>query len=792
MEHEDRLKAALAARYQIEREIGSGGMATVYLAQDLKYRRQVAVKVLDPDLTQGLAGKRFLRETGIVAELTHPHILPTFDVDEADGFFYFVMPYVEGGSLRSRLEKEKQLPVEEAVRITREIADALAYAHGIGLVHRDVKPGNIMLEAGHAVLADFGIAQVVGQTGEDRLTRTGTSLGTPAYMSPEQATGEGFLDGRSDQYALGCVLFEMLAGHPPFTGVQTDAVIRQHLTEKPPSVTRSRPSVTKAVAKVINRALAKSPADRFRTTGEMAAALALTTAPEKAERKTERKFLPIILGVVLLAVIGLLGTMVLWSGEEPSNGAIATGEDQRPSIAVLPFDNFSPDPEDAYFADGMQEQITSTLAKIGSLIIRGRTSVMSYRDHPRPLPEVASELGVTFILEGSTRVAGDRVRMTAQLIDAEKDEHVWSQEYDRAFSLESLLDVQSEIAQQVASELRAVLTPDERSRIQAKPTDDLEAYRAYLSGRYLWGQRTPEGLRRAITLFEEAIGRDSAFALAYSGLADAYVVLPWYSTTASPQSMFLRGEEAALNAIRLDPTSSEAHASLGYLRALARHDLTGAEEELMRAIALDPTYPTARHWLADVLSFQGRLDEAIGAEETAHELDPLAMTSRRNLGNLHMFNGEYEEALRFYESALDLGPNNAATWERMALVNTLVGRFDAASDALARWGQLTDVDPRITDEVASALLGFRQSRVPGGIPTSFDTIPAMSPFEQAGFLALAGETDRALDRLEIGVTEGWPAALEIRVHPVFDPLRDHPRFQALLQKMNFSENPDGD
>jgi tetratricopeptide (TPR) repeat protein len=279
MEHEERLKTALADRYAIERELGSGGMATVYLAQDLRHDRQVAVKVLNPELAATMGAERFLREIKTAANLTHPHILPLFDSGEADGFLFYVMPFVEGESLRSRLTKEKQLPVKDAVQITREIADALAYAHDKGVIHRDVKPANIMLEAGHAVLADFGVAHAVAEAKDERITRTGTSLGTPAYMSPEQATGEQDLDGRSDQYALGCVLFEMLAGHPPFTGAQVETVVRQHLTEDPPLVTRLRPTVAHEIEKVIHRALSKSPADRFRTTGKMAAALAFTTTP---------------------------------------------------------------------------------------------------------------------------------------------------------------------------------------------------------------------------------------------------------------------------------------------------------------------------------------------------------------------------------------------------------------------------------------------------------------------------------------------------------------------------------
>jgi len=315
MENQERLTQALADRYRIERVVGSGGMATVYLAEDLKHDRQVAVKVLDPDLAENLGAERFLREIKTAARLTHPHILPLHDSGEAGGFLFYVMPYVKGESLRARLTKEKQLPVEDAIQITREIADALAYAHEEGVIHRDLKPANIMLEAGHAVLADFGVAHAVAEAKDQRITRTGTSLGTPAYMSPEQATCEEDLDGRSDQYALGCVLFEMLAGHPPFTGAQVEAVVRQHLSEQPPSVTRARPAVTEDVVGVINRALSKSPADRFKTTGEMAAALALTTMPVQSVSTgvplQDRPVWQILVGwaVASLVVFGASGTL---------------------------------------------------------------------------------------------------------------------------------------------------------------------------------------------------------------------------------------------------------------------------------------------------------------------------------------------------------------------------------------------------------------------------------------------------------------------------------------------------
>ncbi|MCJ7627514.1 MAG: serine/threonine protein kinase, partial [Longimicrobiales bacterium] len=426
MEDQDRLTNALADRYRIEREIGSGGMATVYLAQDLKHDRQVAVKVLDPDLAENLGAERFLREIRTAANLTHPHILPIHDSGEADGFLYYVMPYAKGESLRDRLTKEKQLPVEDAVQITREIADALAYAHREGVIHRDVKPANIMLEEGHAVLADFGVAQAVAEAKDERITRTGTSLGTPAYMSPEQATGEPDLDGRSDQYALGCVLYEMLAGHPPFTGAQVEAVVRQHLVADPPPVTQARTTVPGEVVEVINRALSKSPADRFRTTGEMAAALALTTTPVQPGPRRHswpvwKSFAPAAIAFVVVVFFGL----VVW---KPWDGGGGTPAGSARSYAILAEVEGSASEDirkivGRLVADAIGES-ASLMALPGSQIQLGLEAAMK-PDTTRITEEVAKELairgGLPTVVAVEVDVLGSGYRVAGRVLLAEND-----------------------------------------------------------------------------------------------------------------------------------------------------------------------------------------------------------------------------------------------------------------------------------------------------------------------------------------------------------------------------------
>ena len=380
-----RLKMALADRYAIERELGSGGMATVYLAEDLKHRRKVAVKVLRPELAAALGTDRFLREIEIAAGLTHPHILPLHDSGEADGFLYYVMPYVEGESLRDRLTREKQLPVEDALQIARNVAAALSYAHGHDVIHRDVKPENILLSEGEAVVADFGIARAITAAGAEKLTETGVSIGTPVYMSPEQAAGSQDLDGRSDIYSLACVTYEMLAGEAPFTGPSVESVVHLHLTAEPPSVTALRPAAPVEVAEALKKALAKTPADRFATAVQFAEALAVveaaprtTAAPVAATAKPKHNLIAYA-AIAILAIIGAYAVMSRTAGPPESAAAAET-----PKLAVLPFDNLGA-PEDEYFADGITGEISSR---------RGST---------KTLQEIGAELGVDYVLEGTIR-----------------------------------------------------------------------------------------------------------------------------------------------------------------------------------------------------------------------------------------------------------------------------------------------------------------------------------------------------------------------------------------------------
>ena len=468
----DALRLALADRYAIERELGQGGMASVYLAEDLKHHRRVALKLLRPELAHALGPARFLREIETTAQLAHPHILPLLDSGEVDGQLFYTMPLVEGESLRDRLTRERQLPLDDALRIAREVADALGYAHALGVVHRDIKPENILFEAGHAVVADFGIAKAIATAGSEQLTETGLAVGTPAYMSPEQAAGSTDLDGRSDLYSLGCVLYEMLAGRPPFVGPTLESVVHQQLTAEPPSVTSIRPAVPGWVAAALSRALAKTPADRFNPVALFGEAItphaSVALAPEASAQvavpprgSSWRRWSLIGAGILVV----LVGAIVFGRSLRPK----ARGpRHSRTAVAVLPFKNLSAEGPHSYFAEGLHDELVTQLTKVAALTVIGRTSLRTYEGSTKGLSEIGDELAVGSIIEASVQVVGDRLRVNVQLIDPVTDVHLWDERYDE--TLDDAFAVQSDIAQQIVRAVGATLGGTERTAIATAPT----------------------------------------------------------------------------------------------------------------------------------------------------------------------------------------------------------------------------------------------------------------------------------------------------------------------------------
>jgi serine/threonine-protein kinase len=685
----DRLKAALSDRYRIERELGSGGMATVYLAQDLKHERQVAVKVLRPELAASLGADRFLREIKITANLNHPHILPLLDSGEADSFLYYVMPYVEGESLRDRLNREKQLPIPDALKIASEVADALGSAHRHSVIHRDIKPENVLQEEGHAVVADFGIARAVSQAGGDKLTETGISVGTPSYMSPEQASGERELDGRSDIYALGCVLYEMLAGQAPFTGPTAESIVHQHIASGPPSVTGLRPLVPEAVANTITRSLAKSPADRYQSAEELGTQLSTEqvtiSAPTVTARSKPRVRLMALVGSVAVVIAVIIG---VWVRER-----LRTPTHPRTAIAVLPFENLSADGPHAYFTGGLHGELLTQFAKVAEIKVIGRTSVMAYEGSTKRLSEIGEELEVGSIVEGSVQVVGDQLRVNVQITDAATEANLWAERYDR--TLDDAFAIQSDVAQQVVAAVGATLTESEEQLLADAPTANAEAYRLYLQGHeYFWRPGlTRQNLESAQQLYERALLLDSTFALAHAGLAHVHGQMSWLKYDPSPERIDRQREEAE-TALRLAPDLPQAHVAMGRAHYVGRRDWQAALDEYATALQALPNDATLWQRIGYVHRRLGNWDEVDAAFHKAAQLDPRDVNLFADLGgNTYLLTRRYADAIAALNRAHALAPDyqSAAVLKGLAYLNwkseldTLRAALDQAPpDGLSR------------------------------------------------------------------------------------------------------------
>jgi serine/threonine-protein kinase len=806
------LAAALSDRYRVDRALGEGGMATVYLATDIRHERQVAIKVMRPELAESLGGERFLREIRIAAQLAHPHIVGLLDSGQVgegrEALLYYVMPYMAGETLRARLAREGPLSIRTTTRFLTQLADALVKAHAQGFVHRDIKPDNIFITDNHVALADFGIARALsaGKTGVTppggtMATALGVSVGTPAYMAPEQAAADPSTDHRADIYSLGVVGYEMLAGKPPFEGTGPHQLVVAHLTQAPEPIEVRRPDVPPVLASIVMRCLSKDPAQRFQDATALRDALESVplsdtsatatyvvpgrldgSTPGRLDAWTPRRLDAWTPGrlavgaVVAVAALALIGWFALRSR---SASTALSADIPEQSLAVLPLTNLSGDTSNDYFSDGISEEILSAVSRIPGLRVASRTSSFALRGTALPANEIGRKLKVRHVLDGSVQRSGGQVRVRARLTDASNGYQLWSEKFDKpegdVFALED--EVADAIASALATALGGAAAPD-----AAGDTRNAAAYDAYLKGRQALHRRAgPADLAAAIAAFERAVALDSGYARAWASLGSAAVLLPEYGGGTVAHAV-AEAERAIGRALALDSSSAEARAALGYLLKSYRYDWAGAEASYRRALALNPNDATTHQWLGELLATVGRLGEADKALDEAVALDPQSAIVHLARGSNELARGDSAAAARDFGQALAIAPG---LWSvtLQQLWTAMQRRDSAAADSLA-----VIVARGFGEDAAPYRDLARAAHDPSRKPAALLLLQlwadqGRTPFLLANWYAALGEPDRALEALDRVVRGREPYASYIPWWPHFAPLRPDPRWQAILREL---------
>ena len=773
--------------YELLEEIGRGGQGVVYRARQKSLNRTVAIKIIGISNGRTKAHlKRFRLEAEAAAKLNHPFVVPIHEIGQRKGRCYFSMGLVEGGRLDQIATREPMSP-RQATEVIAKLARTVHYAHQHGIIHRDIKPGNILLDTkGEPHLTDFGVARLLET--ENDATCTIEVSGTPSYMAPEQAHAtNGHVSSATDVYGLGAVLYQLLAGQPPFTGGTPFETVRLLLETEPRQPRLLNPKVDRDLSTICLKCLEKDPKRRYSSALALAEDLEhwLRHEPIRARRTgvlaRGRKWIRrnpataalVVMSVLLASAVGVIVWKVGAVGRQPSTG-----------IAVLPFENLSNDGEDAYFAEGMQDEILARLSKIADLKVISRTSTQKYKSAPDNLREIARQLGVANVLEGSVQKAADHVRVNVQLINALNDTHLWGDIYDR--KLTDIFAVESDIATTIADTLQTRLSGAEKQVIAAQPTTDLTAYELYLKGRSLWSKRGGENLRQAIGFYEQAIARDPKYALAYTGLAEAYVLLPAYTTTA-PQDAYPTAKAAALKALQLDEKLAEAHTALGLLLCSGDLDMAGSISEFQRAIALNPNYATAHHWYGNgPLIALGRFEEAIAEVKRAIELDPLSPIINADLGQNLYVARRYDEAIAQLRKTLEIDPTFYYAHYNLGMALQRKGELPAAIAEYTKAQQLSD------DLFVQVLLAAAKAQS-GDKDAAIQMLAELEELSQHRYVPeyprtllylSLGNRDEAIRRLEQAIADHESLTITmIKADPKLDPLRGDPRFEVLVRKV---------
>ena len=750
--------SAFAGRYQIIEELGKGGMGRVYKVLDQEVNVKIALKLIKPEISADKKSiERFRNELKTARDISHKNICRMYDLNKEAGSYYITMEFVPGEDLKSMIRMSGRLAVGTTIGIAKQICDGLTEAHKLGVVHRDLKPSNIMIDKeGNVRIMDFGIARSLESKG---ITGAGMMIGTPEYMSPEQVEGEE-VDQRSDIYSLGVILYEMVTGRLPFEGVTPLSVAHKHRYEATQEPKKVNAQIPEDLSQIILKCLEKDKKKRYQRAEEFFDEL---DNIEERITATKRDI------------------------SEKISGEVGTEEIRwKKSIAVLPFVDLSPQKDQEYFCDGISEEIINALTKIKDLRVVARTSSFSFKDRQIDIREIGSKLNVEKILEGSVRKAGNRLRITAQLINVEDGYHIWSERYDR--DLEDIFTIQDEVTLAIVDMLKIKLLEREKAKLVKRHTEDIDAYNLYLKGRYFWNKRTAEGLKRAIEYFNRAIEKDSQYALAYAGLADSHIMLTYYSSS-PPEEGFIRAKEAAMKAVDLSENFAEAHASLALATIMCDRDWKAAEKEFSLALELNPNYANAHLWYAWYFLWIGQNNEAIKEMKKAHKLDPLSLVINSDLGLSFYFARQHNQAIEQFRKTIEIEPDYIYlhlylgwAYIQMSMYEEALTEILKEKELLKGWNPLVETSLGViyvqmdkrekTQEILDELIKRSE-------------LEYVSPFHIALVYFALGENDQGFEWLDIAYEKRDYWLLWIKIEPFLDNIRIDQRFKMLIKKMGF-------